>query len=151
MRLSFPGANFYRHSLQLIHHAESRLVGQIIADKNRFATGKRRFLHEGSDRLPFVDTAGFNLHHALAKLQRQQRVALNNALRQLQHRGLLLRGLTVVQREGHLFTLQLTPGERLQRRGQLSRDFIAQGRRQRDNIGFAIDITALGPVNAGQR
>lgn len=37
VRLSFPGANFYRHSLQLINDAESRLVGQIIADKNRFA------------------------------------------------------------------------------------------------------------------
>jgi hypothetical protein len=56
-----------------------------------------------------------------------------------------------VQREGHLFTLQLASRERLQRRGQLSRDFIAQRRRQRDDIGFTIDITALGPVNAGQR
>lgn len=37
VRLSFPGANFYRHSLQLINDAESRLVGQIIADK----TGSR--------------------------------------------------------------------------------------------------------------
>lgn len=68
MRLSFPGANFYRHSLQLINDAESRLVGQIIADKNRFAAGEWRLLHERGNRLPFVDAAGFNLHHALAKL-----------------------------------------------------------------------------------
>ena len=151
MRLSFPGADFYRHSLQLINHAKSRLIGQIIADKNRFAAGKRRLLHEGADRLPFVHSAGFNLHHAFTQLQCQQRVALNDALSQLQYCALLLRSLAVVQREGHLFILQLAAGEPLQRRGQLSRDFIAQRRRQRNDIGFTIDITAFCPVNAGQR
>ena len=83
-------------------------------------------------------------------LLRQQRIALNNPLRQLQH-GALLLGLAIVERESHLFTLQLTSRERFQRRRQLSRDLIAQRCRQRDDVGFTIDITALGPVNAGQR
>lgn len=58
-------------TVQTAQRGEAFFVCQVVAQEDGASSGKRRFLHEGGNGAAFVETAGFDFDHHLARLDRE--------------------------------------------------------------------------------
>src|SRR6185369_8479104 len=67
-RNGFALADLHRVAAEAVHHLESGLVGNVVAEEDRDAAREGRLGHELADGASLVDARGLELVHHLAGL-----------------------------------------------------------------------------------